>query len=528
MSIQVRNISSQIIPLLPPLVTRSQDTDRTSRLYKDVFTHLANWLTTAELANVSQVNRTWHTYAEKSKPLLLPATIVQPALSSSDIPHLIRQYPKLQCLNLANSLICDADLRVILDNLPHLVSLDLSGCPGITDVGIRLLANFVKGKKITKLDLSGRYNPKFDQQYPVTLARVKEHCIARQKGLPIHFEPAFSELLDLFMAADSDYLDATLSAEEMLAIGHSIRTVSIDAWDELMRSIDFSNIEYFDISDTSYRLDEARTNTWITQLTTCPRLKVCNASFAFTQAPTPATLHRWLTSLPLKQFTQVKVGTVLNVEHVRYIASQFVENFTLEIVKLPLLSEAIDLDDHLDLLDSLHSNAIRYLNYDCQIPEDEELPDEMKAFILKNFPRWSQIEMISLSRIISASELQHAFQVISDKNFSQSSDMTHLMTGLQNNEEFWSRVDTGKIIGDFQVDETLPHLVPIAQDPQVLLAQLWDIQNKIRTPEMEQFDLEASKLRKQIGKVALVAVSIVGILGMTMYTNGFFQAQESQ
>ena len=378
--------------------------DHLTALPTDLFHLIANWLPTVDTAFLSQVNKQALKSVRQVQKRQTKLSLAKSDLSPTNLQQIIQQHPKLTCLDLSQTLLDDVGLETILRAFPHLTSINLSGCPNITGVGIRLLAQFVKGKPIAKIDISGRYHSQYEAHYCLPLASLNQLRPYRNPTDLLSVQEA--AFLDQFENPNSPYADVKLTNSDCIAIDQSIQRVPLDAWDELIEHLDFAALEYFDISNTSFRLGNQQAERLIAKLQTGSKLTVCHVSFSIVDQLSANNMHRLLTALPLQQMTQLHLGWSLNAEHLAYITSQLAENFALESIILRSRSlVSNDSQELIELLLALNTPSLTSLWYEAANRRNGQHP-EVRSILLEKLAHWPNIEKINIDHKLSLYELK--------------------------------------------------------------------------------------------------------------------------
>ena len=515
----------------------------------DLFEHIWAYLTMTETRNLLQSNTLCQMQVDQIRKSLTTLDLSNRNLDLANIEYIVTHHPGLISLDLSRSNLCDAGLKIALDHLPNLRSLDLSGCPKITSVGIQHLTKFVIGKKMTKLNLSARYNPRLDATYDIPLEKLKAYLVARRESAEFVWEEKIEQLISLFFAEESDFGDPHLFAEEVLASARSITTIPKQDWNLLLKNLDFSELVYLDITHTAFRINRESIDLLIKRLKRCPKLVVCNVSFSGQRESTPEAMHRLLIALPLKQFREIQLRWELADDHLHYIASQLAENLILEELFIHSDTQNIDLEQHIAILESLQSPFLRSLRYHCSTSSAESTHPKIRAYLAEKFPHWQNIHTLFLFQKISIPALREMFSIdpIGSANMQNLSD-----------ENFWNAVGLGPLHPEFALPiraeiplldtefdgpradapllgaqaDIVAQVAELATDARTLLVNQYnalDRYNPLSSRWQELEDEEVHRVRletraKTIRAIAVLALSGLTFVGITLYTQSNAQA----
>jgi hypothetical protein len=408
----------------PPLDERF---DLISRMPFQLFNLVMPHLNKSEIARLAAQNSiiSFHTmrYRESAKQLDLSHM----QISSEVFLRVILEHPKLTSLNLSHSFIADEDLEMALDRLPHLRKIDLSGCLHITGKGVQALAHFVRGKKMHKVDVSGKYTSRFDRAYPVSLSRAKQIEQFIRRGEPFPIDEQEEILFDQVLNHASDYFDHMLSIEDKLALAKSIETVSKDDWNLLIDCLDFSELEYFDISNTSFRFGETQACQMIAKMKSGAELKVCKTSSSPSDPLSSFSIKQLIKALPIRQLTELDVHGRIDSDNIEQLAFFLQQNTVLERLTIreadvdrikPLLAE-----DLIHLLHSVNSRSMRSFWYESHSEENnvrQNITDdpEVQLTMLRKMSDWPLIEKVNVDNSLSLYKLQKMLQDVSGSDAS--------------------------------------------------------------------------------------------------------------
>jgi hypothetical protein len=333
--------------------------------------------------------------------------IVTLSLKGNESPYLIgwaTLCSSLVSLDLSYSTIDDGVLIHILRANPNLRSLDLRGCPNITHSGIRALSVFVTGKKMVKIDLSADYNQLPSVVYPTSLARSREIQELLLSGQDPSVNQGEMSFMMPMLNVDEGYMDPDQSIEQMIALGASVRNISNGVWDLLIEQIDFSEMEYFDLSNTSYKVNEERAVKITKKLAQSTKLAVCPLSIPFPWLVSVPVMQDLLEALPISTMRKLDLNAPFNAEQIALLARQLALNSNLESLYLKIRPHP---DDDLNpesvtltLIESLNAPTLSHLLIQTGLPADPLIAGSPLFTLLSmKLPSWPKLNFLNIGSL---------------------------------------------------------------------------------------------------------------------------------